>query len=197
MLNDIPGRDDVQGARAFEHSSNVSIRELVEEMRSSMLSLSDEMRISTGGLFEETRRSIKDLRMDVEDMGKPIGESDVEFLKPLYSQAANIDADAITWMTGKPCKRINRGLEDMSDSVASIKAGTTELNKNVAGMHADIKEIQMQVELLQWVSFPLLISSSRDIQCTHTSVREIASFVTTPVSAQAAAKAQEEGRDNV
>ena len=41
----------------------------------------------------------------------------------------------------------------------SIKAGTTELNKNVAGMHADIKEIQMQVELLQWVSFPLLISS--------------------------------------
>ena len=41
MLNDIPGRDDVQGARAFEHSSNVSIRELVEEMRSSMLSLSD------------------------------------------------------------------------------------------------------------------------------------------------------------
>ena len=75
MLNDIPGRDDVQGTRAFEHSSNVSIQELVEEMRRSMLSMSDEMRISMGGLFEETRRSIKDLKMDVEDMGKTTGKS--------------------------------------------------------------------------------------------------------------------------
>ena len=74
MLNDNPGRDDVQATRV-EHSSNVSIQKLVEEMRSSMLSMSDEMRISMGGLFEETRRSIKDLKMDVEDMDKTTGMS--------------------------------------------------------------------------------------------------------------------------